>query len=199
MNKVQTSRKPSKRKLSRKKSKQGGKQDVHKKIIKHLDSIEKSIREKNLLSFFVFPDKGFSKIKKSRKEMQKLIKSDVNKYKGRKLAEVGFYFNYKTEDGVAYNNLGIYATISIRIWTIDNEGNIQSKKRPGWILVIHWKHDDFKVSKITMKLIEKLVQLTANNSKIQTGGIYGLPLLGFVDKILKGKKIDISDVLTPLI
>lgn len=168
----------------------------HDKIIKYLNSIQKILKEKNLLTFYSFPDsKTFTKIKKSRSEVQKMLKEN-DKYQNRQLAEIVIMFHHDGKEDNLLDKHGIYLTATIRIWNVDKEGNMNNKKNPGWRLTIHWEKSDFAISRLSMKLIHQLMKLTADKT-IKSAGFYGLPLTKVIDR-LKREKINITG-LEPLI
>jgi len=59
-----------------------------------------------------------------------------------------------------------------------------------------WEKDDFKISKVNLKLVEKLMRLAVDKD-FYYYAFEGVPLTEFMKKI-KYKKIDISKYLTPI-
>jgi len=161
-------------------------------ISEHVDKIIKSLKEKKIFSFWTFADRsGFKKIKgMSFKDMQKTLKSDIEKYKNRQICEIKI---------LPYAKPDKYGTwLSIGIWSIttDDEANMEGKAVKNNGCGIMWKEQDFRVTKFSLKLIEAITHIIADGKHSCSN------MTGFhVEKVLKdlkGKKIDLSDHLTPL-
>jgi len=95
----------------------------------------------------------------------------------------------------AYRKDGILLIVTIKAYHIDNKGILNGKYITN-ISAFNWTVYDFSITKITFKLLETIMQIIAND-KYQSIGLSGLPIQVFI-KDLKQKKIDLSDVLTPL-
>lgn len=165
--------------------------EYHKKIVKYLDKFHKSLEEKKLFGFWAFPDKKpFTKITKTRNEIKKIVKNN-DKYHNRQIANISIVFKQKN-DAPSFRELGIYITATINIYYIDNNGNMD----PKWDTTISWHEDDFEVSRPSLKLLEQIMYLTADEI-ITTIGFFGSPLRVIMHR-LKQKNIDISEVLNPI-
>lgn len=197
--------KKSSKKISRKrskKSKKGGSEEKKKvrrpqkeidDVIKtYLDDLDEKL--KGLSLFWVFPDeKGFKKLKiHSIESMQEYLAKDVDKYKNRKVAEISINTYHKDKDSF-YKKNGIWLTARIILFQIDPNGIIKKNTKQ---FDIRWEEDDFRLSKISFKLLERCVQILVEN-KYSCASLHGLTLR-FINEQLKKKNIDISDTFSPL-
>ncbi len=163
-------------------------------IVPYLESLVVQLKEKEFFSFWTWPDrKGFKKINKTTyDEMQKIVKSD-EKYFDRLIAHIKIYTGHKNKYSRKY---GTWLSVDISIFHIDEEGNLKNKKDPSWGCHVIWEDDDFKISKLSFKLIEELMRITAAK-RHRCESLAGYRLVKVVDA-LKKKKIDISEFLHPL-
>jgi hypothetical protein len=162
-----------------------------------LDELDEKLGED--IRFWTFVDiKGFKKIRmKTIEQMQEYINKDIDKYKNRQVAEISIAFRHKLPKDSFERKQGIWLTASITVFQSDETGNIRNKKKfPSRSCAIRWEEEDFRVSKLSFKLLERIMHLVAEN-KHTCPDLYGISLHRIVDE-LKKKKIDISDVLSPL-
>ncbi len=163
-------------------------------IIPYLDSLSDQLVEKNLFSFWAWPDrKGFKKINNTTYEkIRDMVKSNP-KYYDRLIAHIKLYTGHTNKYSKAERE---WLSVDISIFHIDEEGNIKNKKDPSWGCHILWKDNDFKISKLSFRLIEELMRIVAAKQHTCES------LAGFrLEKVvsdLKAKKIDISEFLNPL-
>ena len=61
---------------------------------------------------------------------------------------------------------------------------------------MHWKEEDFKVTKFSLKLLEILMK-KGIKKKLSIGAVFGVPFHEFIEE-LNYKNVDISEYLTPL-
>jgi len=92
-------------------------------ISDHIAKIDKSLSEKDIYSFWTFADRsGFKKIKNmSFKDMQKTMKSDVEKYKNRQICEIKIMTHSKPDKH------GTWLVVGILAITTDDEANMKGK------------------------------------------------------------------------
>lgn len=165
-------------------------------IKQHLDKLDEKLGDD--IRFWTFPDlKGFKRIPmRTIKEMQEYIKKDVDKYRNRKVCEISIAFRHRSDRDSFCRQHGIWLTASILVMGIDENGNLQGKKNFNNMCAIRWEEEDFRVSKLSFKLLNKIMHLVADD-KHKCVDIYGIPLHKIVAD-LKKKNIDLSDVLSPL-
>ncbi len=163
-------------------------------IIPYLKALDVQIHDKNLWSFWAWPDrKGFKKINKmSYNEMKEFIKND-KKYANRLLAHFKLFTGHDNEYSRAERT---WISVDITIYHIDEECNLKNKKDPAWGCHVIWEDDDFKISKLSFRLIEELMRIVA--AKRHTCDSLAGYRLEKVINALKKKKIDISEFLHPL-
>ena len=162
----------------------------------YLDSLDKMLKEKQLYQYWVFPDrKVFKRIQKSTTDMDKTIKSDLNKYKNRKIAYIKIDPNTKNCTS-HQREIGIYLSVSISIFQIDEKGSHNNPKLRSWGCRIVWHEKDFKCTKLSFKLLEEIIKIVADK-KHKCLALYGVPITKIVND-LKKKNIDIDHVLIPL-
>jgi hypothetical protein len=161
-------------------------------ISDHISKIIKSLKEKKIFSFWTFADRsGFKKIKNmSFKDMQKTMKSDVEKYKNRQICEIKIMTHSKP------NEYGTWLVVGIWAITTDNEANMEGKGVKDNGCGIKWTIDDFKVTKFSLKLVEAIMHVIADG-KHSCSSMTGFHIEKIL-KDLKNKKIDLSDHLSPL-
>jgi hypothetical protein len=190
-----TSRKSSK-KTSRKSSKKpkGGVEESS--IINHLNDISKKLKEHKLFSFWYFPDqKGFkNKLNKmGYEDVEKMVKKDISNYKNRLITQIRICTMHGDTTGFAAQ-YGVLLTASANTYKIEENGKLTDIE---YAIKIRWNEDDFKVSKLTFKLLERMMRISAAK-KYKCVETFGCKLTEIVSD-LKKKKLPIKDVLEPLI
>lgn len=163
-------------------------------IIPYLESLDMQITDKHLWSFWAWPDrKGFKKINKmTYADMKDFVKED-KKYADRLIAHFKLFTGHTNKYSRADRT---WISVDISIFHIDENNNIKNKKDPSWGCHIIWNDDDFKISKLSFKLLEELMRIVAAK-RHRCESLAGYRLTTVI-KDLKKKKIDISDVLNPL-
>ena len=165
-------------------------------IKQHLDKLEEKLGD--YVTFWTFPDlKGFKRIQMNTiEQMQDYINKDVNKYKNRKVCEISIAFRHKASRDSFLRKQGIWLTARVLVFGIDEKGNIQGKNNFNNVCSIRWEEEDFRVSKLSFKLINEIMHLVSEG-KHKCVDIYGISLHKVIAD-LKKKNIDLSDVLSPL-
>jgi hypothetical protein len=165
-------------------------------IKQHLDKLKEKLDDG--ARFWTFPDlKGFKRIPmRTIEEMQSYIKEDVDKYKNRKVCEISIATWHKAGRDSFLKQHGIWLTARVLVFGIDENGNLQGKNNFNNVCSIRWEEEDFRVSKLTFKLLNEIMHLVAE-SKHKCVDIYGISLHKVIAD-LKKKNIDLSDVLSPL-
>lgn len=172
-------------------------QRLEKIVMPYLEKLDKQLDEKDSRVFWTFPDRsGFKKIKKtSFKQMQNILHQDVQKYAGRKICLIEVSFHYNKPITSLYRKDGILLYVMISTFHMDDTATMNGKNDPNGC-AFNWRIHDFCTTKLTFKLLETIMYPVADY-KYQSGGFSGLPIQLTI-KLLKQKKIDISDVLVPL-
>lgn len=163
-------------------------------IIPYLESLVRQLKEKDLFSFWAWPDrKGFKKINKTTYDvMKKHIKGD-KKYANRLIAHVKLFTGHTNKYSRAERT---WISVDITIFCIDENCIMDDDDAPSWGCHVIWEDDDFKISKLSFRLIEELMRIVA--AKQHTCESLAGYRLEKVVKALKKKKIDISEFLNPL-
>ncbi len=173
-------------------SKKGGSEDNEKVVKEYIESLDKQLKEKKLFSFCVFPEQGFkNKMRESTEELKKLTKKEAGKHEYIACIKINT-LNDQRDSILGKAGGWLYA--SINVIPIDKDGKWLSKK--GWNTNMHWKVDDFKITKFSLKLLETLMQYVIRK-KLEIAGTFGVPFNELVEE-LGYKKIDISSIFTPL-
>lgn len=170
---------------------------MEKLVIPYLDHLQEQIVEKELLSFWTFPDEpGFKKIKNMTvKQMQAFINKNIDKYKNRNVALISISFNHHDKPTSIMRKAGFYFALDISIFPIDKHG-ILNGADDAWGADISWKLEDFKTTKFSFKLLETILNPVAKRVRIFTS-LLGFPATYVIDE-LKKIKIKFDKVLKPL-
>lgn len=184
--------------------KTGAAEDKVSKIMEYMEKVDEFIQEKKLYNFWVFPDeKGFKNriTDMNSKDIKQMIKKDLDKYKGRIVCQLTMRTNHKDPSSLPMKaetphgeKIPIYMHGQIMVFKILDDGNIKELPKTG--VVFGWRKEDFEVTKFSLKLLERLVRITASK-KYSCAMIFGCPI-SYIVKELRKKKIEIDDVLSPL-
>lgn len=101
------------------------------------------------------------------------------KAKDKLVAKISILMPYKNKKDILFENLGIYIFISITFYNI-KKGKIS--KEPIREVTVSWGYKDFKISKPTFKIFDKIIELGFNN-KASTLGPTGSPFSALVKTI----------------
>lgn len=170
---------------------------MEKIIVPYLDKLQQQLVEKNLLYFWIFPDESGNIKHKNINgviEMQKLINTDIDKYKNTNIISVSISFYHNDDSTDVYRKLGIYLRVSIVVFPINNKGII-STDYDTWGADIIWKSIDFKLSKFSFKLIESITKAVTERNSFP--GIIGTPFINVINNLQK-KGYNFNKVLVSL-
>jgi hypothetical protein len=109
--------------------------------------------------------------------MEEVFKAKLEKYRDKLVAKISILMPYKNKKDILFEDLGIYVFISITFYNIDKKGKIS--KEPIREVTVSWGDKDFKISKPTFKIIDKIIELGFKN-KVSTLGPTGSPFSGLV-------------------
>jgi hypothetical protein len=166
-------------------------------VLPHLDKLFMQLTEKNTLDFWVFPDRsGFKKIvDMDFDDMQTFVKSDVEKYADRKICLFKLSFTHRDAKTSIWRKSGILLIVSIVVFHMDNKAMLNGKNTAKGC-TFNWHFEDFKLTKLTYKLLETIMHPIADGI-FECSSLGGFPLT-YVIKNLEKKGIDFTDVLIPL-
>lgn len=168
-------------------------------VMDYLDNLKEQIDKKDSWSFWTFPDRsGFKKLKNmDSKKMQKLIHEDLDKYKNRRVVSFGIAdIHRNTSPTSQRNQFGTMLAVKLRVWTINDDGSFSKRPRDNWGADFTWEVEDFKTTKFSFKLLERIMEPVAAK-KITCVSLTGYPIAALI-KDLKKLKYDLSDILNPL-
>lgn len=186
------------RKNSRKNYRKGGSEDKTEIIHKYLTKLYEQLKEKKLVSFWLFPDEKGMKNRitgMNDDDIENMIKKDIEKYKGRIICGIRIAPHHDEPDSLAMQNeFPIWLSGEIGVYEISDDGKLVEPRRTG--LMFRWEEDDFEVTKFSTRLLEKLIRIAASKKYycVQTFGCK----ISYIVKKLKEEKIKIDDVLSPL-
>jgi hypothetical protein len=168
-------------------------------VMPYLDNLEDQINNKKAWSFWTFPDRsGFKKLKDmSVQDMQNIINEDPEKYKNRRIAYISMMTYHKNDKPTSLKSkIGTLFAVGISIRCIDDKGILSKKSGDCWGCDFRWTLDDFKTTKFSFKLLERIMIPVAEKRKTCTS-LTGTDITDII-KDLEKKKYDFSDVLKPL-
>ena len=166
-------------------------------IIPYLDNLKRQINEKELRNFWAFPDNAvFKKIKcNSIQKMQKILDKNPSHYAGRKICFITLHFEQNEDDNSLHRKGDTWFGVNIDGFNIDKNGKlIKGLQKFGGHFV--WKTKDFALTKFSFKLLERIMRSMAIDN-LRFPSIAGFDM-DFIKKILKGMKVDTSDIFQPL-
>jgi hypothetical protein len=171
----------------------GSSQDSQ-KIMESMEKLSTQLKEKELHSFWVFPENGFKKkIRKSYADIEKMVKIDFDNGVDRKnIVDIRIIMFHNKPNSIS-GKAGILIGVSIAVYPI-KDGKVLNKKSYG--VNPYWKIHDLKISKMTLKLLEHLMELTLKH-KLSIVGVFGVPFHELIER-MKYKKINISKFLSPM-
>ena len=164
----------------------------------YLDNLRAQIQEKDIQDFWTFTDrKGFKKFRATYGEVKQLLKSDKKRFQNRRIAYLTIAFHQDEKETTMHRKNDIWLGVSFCIWQVDEDCNMTNPTFPSTGGHVCWKSDDFKTTKFSLKLIEKIMNIVNDNKAAYTS-LLGLPITWIVDDLKTKKKIDISKYLNPL-
>jgi hypothetical protein len=165
-------------------------------IIPYLEKLDKQLNEKNLGSFWTFPDRSsFKKINGSFEKIEKMVKKDLDKYANRQIAYFAIRSFHKSKKDSLLRQYGTLLGVKMSIFHIDSEGNLDGDHKPTGCDYM-WTDEDFKTTKFSFKLLERLMHPVAEH-KIKCTSIFGFHI-SFIIKKMERLGVDFSDILNPL-
>ena len=167
-------------------------------IFPYLDKLSESLKEKKSFTFWTFPDRsGFKKIKNyDYKEIQKFLDKDPGKYADRNIIHFSIITYHRSNDDSKYSfkTMGTFLGVSILVNPIDKNGKM--KNVGSWGGKFIWKAKDFKITKLSFKLLERIMEIVVSDHM----SFASLTGTNITDLLIDFKRsgYDLSDVLSPL-
>ncbi|MGL5934543.1 MAG: hypothetical protein ACRCZI_02855 [Cetobacterium sp.] len=171
----------------------------HKIIYKYVDKLSEKLKEKfnnydgYTNGYRIWVDKPNAKLSKPLNYYQDLLKKKPEKYKDKRYAEI-YVKCYHKEHGkptLLFRDPDTWIDASIKVFTVKNEK---------WVATLAckwtWRTDDFKLSKFSFKLMNKLLDVI--NKDIYTCGHLAGEPLSFMIKNMEKRGVDFGDLLQPL-
>jgi hypothetical protein len=164
-------------------------------IFPYLDKLMKKLKDTigNGYWFFIEKDR-IKRIKESTVEMKEILMNNSKKYAGKYIGKFTVYTYHKDPSDADYRSWGVYMGSQIGIFKVDKDGSIMSTG--SWGCHFRWETDDFKLTKFSLKLIERLA-LALFETRMSCASITGMSI-SWVLQQLEKKGYDFSDVLSPL-
>ena len=118
-----------------------------------IQKLKDDLSDKKLLNFWVLCDQAtFKAIKMTKTEVKKTLKEKASTYSNKKIANIKIF---PTTTGFS-NNLWVLS-ISIKIFPIDANGNIEKSGFDAWGAMIKFYPSDLNKFTFSMKFVEKLL------------------------------------------
>lgn len=189
--------KETKEKEKKKKAEQDAKEErarMESIIFPYLDRLDEQLQEKNSYRFWAFVDRlPFKKIKDvTKRDLENTFSQNPDKYKGRKIAKFSM-ITYHRNKGSDFKKWGIGIGASINIFIIGKDVKFT---KDAWACNFRWELKDFKITKFSFKLIEKMAKAIAE-SDLECTTLTGISI-SHILKELEKRGYDFSDVLNPL-
>ena len=167
-------------------------------IYKYLTKLDQKFKETDTTHFWVWADRSdFKKIIKNKTEMQVTISKNPEKYIGKHIANFSIQLEHKSKGKERlFGDPDRWMSILLELYTIDKNGKISGSNDPFWACHWVWLTDDFKITKFSFKLLERIMRIV-NTKKVQWPSLGGFSL-HHVIKDIREKKFKIDDVLQPL-
>jgi len=134
----------------------------------YLNKLEKDLSDKKLDNFWVLLNDEFKAIKKSKTEIKKMLKDDLDKYQNKKIANIELYTNI---NGISKKSW-IFG-IKITIYEIDENCKIDTTSNSVWGAYIKYNEDELKNNKFKLNSLEKLVK-KVGDKKLTSSLITGI-------------------------
>lgn len=122
-----------------------------------------------------------------------MFKDDSKKYANRVLVHFTMVIVHRHTDPKSLKKYGIHIAAKIAINKLDKNAQFSNN---AWGCDFNWESDDFKTTKFTFKLIERIMEHIVARKKTCTG-LIGIPVTTVI-KDLEKMGYDFTDVLNPL-
>ena len=124
----------------------------------YLVKLEDKLVDKGLDEFWVVTDReDFKPIKKDSKDVKKMLKEKAQYYREKKIAKISLCVS---KNGLVKSDWVLAVTITV--FTIHDDGSIDTNRGDGWSLKVRYLADDLHVKKFTLKDAERMMRFAAN-------------------------------------
>lgn len=125
----------------------------------YAEDLQKKLKERKLEFFHIMADRAdFKPIKESsRKELEEKFQKRIQHYKKKLVGEVSVMINIPEHK----DDFLFIVSLSISIMTVNKEGKLDMSRDKAWTNRFTFYQEDLRETKITLKLIERLIRLTA--------------------------------------
>ena len=134
----------------------------------YLNKLEKDLSDKKLDNFWVMINSEFKAIKKTKTDIKKMIKDDLDNYANKKISNIRLFVS---KSGL--NNKSWIFAIKITIFEIDEKGRIDTTIDSTWGVYIKYNEDELSKNKFKVNALEKLVKQVASK-KLTSDMIMGM-------------------------
>jgi len=170
-------------------------------LFPHLDKLADQLKEKKLNIFWAFPDRtGFKKYDLNFEQIQEMTRDEPEKYGNRHITEFKIMTTHRRKNLKRGDGTNPLVLIRISTRPIDKNGKFVTSD--GWACVVAWDPIDFKVSKITFKLLDIMMRMSYQfhiSAPSFTGLGFHILMKHFVYYDKKtGKKFGFEEALSPL-
>lgn len=154
----------------------------------YLQKLADLIETKDMERFWILCDRSdFKPIRKSKSDIKTMLKEKKNHYKGKKIAYISLYCNLKA---IKDQSLKAFV-ITIHIYEINDNGEIDKTGFDTWGLVINYKLEDLGKRKFKIKDLETLMRLCAEKN-VRSEILNGISFTNLMKKLDK-LNIDLDD------
>jgi hypothetical protein len=136
----------------------------------YLIKLEDDLAKKKLDDFWVMINNEFKVIKKTKTEVKKMLKENLESYKDKQIANIRLFIRKAGLD----DNSWIFA-IKITIYEINNDGKIDTTSNSTWGVYIRYNIEELRNNKFKLNELQSLVKKVASKqltSNMITGITY---------------------------
>ncbi len=123
-------------------------------------TLEEVIKEKNLENFWIIcGQKKFKPLNITKEDIQKMLKENIEEYRGKYLARITFIFFPLSEWNIQRDKHGRILTISIYIYEVSNEGLISTSISDVWQCNIFYNKKELSENHITIDELKEMIKM----------------------------------------
>jgi protein subunit release factor A len=111
----------------------------------YLIKLEEDLNKKKLDDFWVMINNEFKAIKKTKTEVKKMLKENLESYKDKQIANIRLFIRKAGLD----DNSWIFA-IKITVYEINNDGKIDTTSNSTWGVYIRYNIDELRNNKFKL-------------------------------------------------
>ncbi|MGL5936536.1 MAG: hypothetical protein ACRCZI_13060 [Cetobacterium sp.] len=172
---------------------------MEKIITPYIKDLEKKIIDKKQNIFFIWADKEYKPIYKTRKEIEETMSKNPEKYIGRSILQINIQFLYTKRNTIIAHGLvnsDTWMRVFIQYYEFEKYIKFSNSYRNGCNM--SWLTHDFEITKYSLDFV-KFVAKQIAGMKLNCGSIDGVQIKNLLEKFKK-KNIKVpKDILKPLI